>query len=453
VWKWLLGLVLVLLLTCVGSGYYVYASGKWEQIAQFIRPDLKPTEVRLAGVRRGDLVRTVSAPGQIEPKTKVEISAQVSARIIALPFRENDRVKAGDVLVRLDARDLAALLDAAKAQLKSEEARLEGARAAFANSEAELNRRRELFASKDIPRAELDAAETEYLRAQSALRAAEHAVEIARADIRRAEKNLDNTIITSPIDGVITNLAAEVGETVVVGTLNNPGSVIMEVADLSVWLMKAKVDEANIAPIREGQKARIYINAFKDVTMTGVVEHVDLKRQVDRDGTAFFETEIVLEVPDGITLRSGLTANADIEVETFRDVLKVPSQAVVDRPVDELPAAVTDASPIIDRTRKYVSVVFTVENGKARANLVRTGVSDLTDTIILAGLSEGQRVVAGPFKSLLSLKHDQSVVELTSELNQRHSARAEARAEATNAKDETRRSQGERTPDGTRGGT
>ncbi|GJQ28779.1 MAG: hypothetical protein HBSAPP03_06630 [Phycisphaerae bacterium] len=412
-WKWLLIVGGVLLLGCVGSGYYLYATGKTDEWMKMVRPDLKPTEVRLAKSERGDLVRTVSAPGQIEPKTKVEVSAQVSARIIALPFRENSRVKAGDVLIRLDARDLAALVDSAKAQLKSEEARLEGARASYINAEAELNRRRELFATKDLAQADLDAAQTDFLRAQSALRVAEHSIEIARADIRRAEKNLDNTTITAPFDGIITALNAEVGETVVVGTLNNPGSVIMEVADLSVMLLKARVDEANIAPIVEGQRARVYVNAFKEITLTGRVDHVSLKRQVDRDGTAYFETEILLELPPGLLLRSGLTANADIEVETFRDVVKVPSQAVLDRAIDDLPRVVTDDSPHLDRTKKFAQVVFTFEGGKAKAHVVRTGASDLTDTIILAGLPADAHVIAGPFKALTGMKHDQLAVEQT----------------------------------------
>lgn len=263
-WKWLVGIALFLLLSLAGGGYYLYSSGIAEELRQKFQPGAKPTTVRTMIVRRGDLVRTVSTPGQVEPKTKVEISAQVSARIIALPFREGQDVASGDVVVRLDGRDLAALLDSAKAMLRSEEARLEGARAAYTNAQTELGRRRELFSSKDISRADLDQAEVEFRRAESSLRVAEHAIDIARANILRAEKDLENTIIRAPFDGVITKLNAEVGETVVVGTLNNPGSVIMEIADLSVMLLKARVDEANIAPVRLGQRARVYVNAYPD---------------------------------------------------------------------------------------------------------------------------------------------------------------------------------------------
>lgn len=409
-WKWLVGIALFLLLSLAGGGYYLYSSGIAEELRQKFQPGTKPTTVRTMIVRRGDLVRTVSTPGQVEPKTKVEISAQVSARIIALPFREGQDVASGDVVVRLDGRDLAALLDSAKAMLRSEEARLEGARAAYTNAQTELGRRRELFSSKDISRADLDQAEVEFRRAESSLRVAEHAIDIARANILRAEKDLENTIIRAPFDGVITKLNAEVGETVVVGTLNNPGSVIMEIADLSVMLLKARVDEANIAPVRLGQRARVYVNAYPDLPMTGTVDAIGLKRLVDRDGSAYFETDIIIDKPEGLLLRSGLTANADIQVETFRDIIKVPSQAVLDRLIDDLPRAATDDNPLVDRSKKFARVVFTVDaDRKARPVPVRVGPSDLTDTMIIAGLEEDARVIVGPFKVLESLRDGQLV--------------------------------------------
>lgn len=432
-WKWLLIIVAVLLLGCVGTGYWMQSSGRFDKYMKMIRPDLKPTEVRLNTVERGDLVRTVSAPGQVEPRTKVEVSAQVSARIIALPFRENARVQKGDVVVRLDARDVAALLDSAKAQLRSEEARLEGSRASFLNTQLELNRKKELLSTHDVSQAEVDAAESEFLRAKSSLQMVEHAIEIAKADIRRAEKNLDNTTITAPFDGVITKLNAEVGETVVVGTLNNPGSVIMEIDDLTVMVLEARVDEANIAPLTEGQKARIFVNAYPERVFTGTVEKVGLKRLVDRDGTAYFETDILVDLPPGLLLRSGLTANADIEVETFRDVVRVPSQAVLDRAVDDLPRAVTDDNPFIDRAKKYAQVVYILENGKAVARVVKTGASDLTDTVILGGLEPGALAIAGPFKALQSLKHDQLVVEQAKKTDPTTQPAAEAAAKDSKA--------------------
>lgn len=409
-WKWLLGIALVLVLGCVGSGYWMVSSGQYEKLRKQFSGEGKATTVRLEPVLRGDLTKTVSAPGLIEPRTKVEISAQVSARIIALPFREGQEVRKDDVVIRLDAEDLAARVDSAKARLNSTQAALQGAKATYENAASELARRKELFDTKDISKAELDQAEEAFRAAESRLRQAEFSIDIARADLSAAEKDLSNAVIVAPFDGVITKLDAEVGELVVVGTLNNPGSVIMEIADLSDMLMKAKVDEANVAPVQPGQSAKVFINAYPERTFTATVERVKLFRQLDTDGTKYFETELKLEVPEGMTLRQGLTANADIGVETLREVMLVPSQAVVDRNVDDLPKEAL-ASQHLDKNKKYARVAYVFSEGKVVARPVSIGPSDLTKTVVLGGLEEGDKIVAGPYKALVSLKDGQKVEE------------------------------------------
>lgn len=410
-WKWFLAVFLILVAGCAGGAWWLKSSGQLAKLQEQFQPDFKPTAVRLQSVERGNLIRTISAPGLTEPRTKVSISAQVSARIIALPFRENEAVKKGDVVVRLDGRDLAANLDSAKAQLKSEEARVEGAKAGFANSSAELGRRRELFATKDISKADLDAAEAEYARAEANLRQAQFSIDIARANISRAEKDLGNAVISAPFDGVIVKLNAEVGELVVVGTLNNAGSVIMQIADLSAMLVKAKVDEANVAPVQAGQTSKVFFNAFGEQSFNARVERVQLQRLVDRDGTAYFETELLLDIPEGQKLFWGLTANCDIEVQTIRDVIRVPSQAILDRAVDEIPIAIRDSSQFVDKNKKFARVVYKVVDGKAVTVPVSIGPSDLTHTVILGGIEPGEKIVTGPYKALVSLKHDQKVVD------------------------------------------
>jgi len=411
VWKWLIGTVLLLAVLVAAGAVYMVKSGTFEKIMASFNPDAQGQKVKLEGVSKGTLVRTVSAPGIIEPRTKVDISAQVAARITALPFREGQVVKKGDVLVRLDAVEYLALLESAKAQLKTEEARLEGAKASLANATAELGRKRELFATKDISKSELDQAEAEYRRSESNYNASLASLDIARANIQRAQKDLDNTTITAPMNGVLTKLNAEVGELVLVGTLNNAASVIMQVADLRDLLVKAKVDEANIAPVRAGQNAKVFLNAYPERPFAATVERVKLVREIDKDGTAYFQTELKLELPEDANLFSGMTCNTDIAVETMYDVLLVPSQAILDRKTDELPKAVLEDSKVIDQAKKFARVVYVMENGKAVARPVSVGASDLTKSIILAGLKEGDRVVAGPFKALLTLKDGQKLDE------------------------------------------
>jgi HlyD family secretion protein len=411
VWKWLIAIVVVLVVLLGGAAWFAKSSGLVEKLEKQLNPQLKPVEVRFDAPARGKLIRTINAPGELEPKTKVEISAQVSARILELPFRENQQVKEGDLIVRLDARDLQALLDSAKAQLRSEEARLEGARASLANAEAELNRRQKLVTSGDIAKTDVETAQLQYDTALSTLRQVQHGIDIAKANITRAEKDLDNTIIKSPMNGVITKLNAEVGETVVVGTLNSPGSVILEIADLDTMRLIARVDEANIARVKDQQSATVYVNAFPDLRIPGVVETIGLKREQDTNGTRYFETKVLIERPRDLLLRSGLTANVDIEVDTYDDVLKIPSQAVLDRAVDDLPADITKDNPNIEQGKKFTRIVFIEKDGKAHAVPISIGASDNTSTIVKAGLDETARVITGPFKALTNLTHGQVIAE------------------------------------------
>lgn len=409
-WKWLVGIFIVLAIACGAGGFFFTATEQGKGLISSFKPKEKQTEVRIDAVQRGNLVKVVSAPGSIEPKTKIQISAQVSAKIIALPFREGDAVKKGDVVCRLDADDLMAALESTKAGLRGEEARLAGLEAELANAAAERGRIKELFDTKDVSKSDLDAADANWLRAQAAVQASRHSIENARANITRAEKNLEFTTIVSSIDGVITKLNNEVGEQVL-GTFNNAGTVIMEIADLSTMVVEAKVDEANIAPVKAGQKATIYINAYPDRTFRGEVELVGLKRQADRDGTGYFETQILVRQEEGDRLLSGLTANADIEVQTFDNVFKVPSQAVVDRRVDELPKDAIDGNANVDRAKTFARVVYKYQDGKVKAVPVSTGSSDLTHTVVVSGLSESDQIITGPYKVLVSLKDGQKVVD------------------------------------------
>ncbi|RMD66748.1 MAG: efflux RND transporter periplasmic adaptor subunit [Planctomycetota bacterium] len=369
----------------------------------------KIIQVRVEPVKRGKLIRTVSAPGAVEPRTKVQISSRISAQIEALPFREGEAVHKGDVVVRLDDRDLQAALASAEARLRADEARLKGAQASLVNATAEWERISALFESQDVSKQDLDNAQTTLDRAKSELEAAQHAVEAAKAELDRARENLNFAIIRSPIDGVVTRLNAEVGEVVITGTMNNPGTVIMEIGDLSEMLVKAEVDESDIAPVRVGQKARVYINAYPDEQFEGVVEKIALQHRLAADRSKYFETEILLKLEEGRTLRSGLTANVEIEVEELENVILVPTQAVVDKRVDDL----RDELPSlrgVDAAKTFASVVYVLRSDNTiEARPVKTGVSDLTQTAILEGLAEGEPIVVGPWSAIEKLKHGQKV--------------------------------------------
>lgn len=413
-WKWLLGVFIVLAVGCGVGGYFASKAEPVQKMIKRMQGEKEPTAVKVETVSRGDLTRTVSAPGMIDPKTKVKISARVSASVIALPFKEGQDVKEGDVLVRLDAEDLQASLDQASAQLRAEQARLKGTEATLERVQLDVARARELFRSKDTSKADLDASEAELLQAQATLQAARESIASAQATVRRAERDLENTVIKSPISGTIIKLNTEVGE-VVLGTFNNAGTEIMQLADLTNMLMRAEIDENTIEPIRPGQKATVYINAYPDRKFTGIVERLKEQNQISREGKQYFEAEIALDLSsgqmdEGQRLKTGLKANCDIQVETKFDVMKVPSQAVLDRRVDELPENIRKSPLIAGRNREFAQIVYTIADGKAVANAVETGSSDVTSTVILGGLEMGTRIIVGPYKVLATLK-DADVVK------------------------------------------
>lgn len=407
----------------------------------------KSTIVRIEQVEQGELIELVTAPGQIKPRRKVEISAKVSARVVALPHLAGALVTKGDphadppippsVLVQLDSRDMESNLrsaqasrDAQAAQTEVEKARIAGQRAGLLGTRASLelartNLRRQarLASTNDISQAEFDQAklrvdelEAQYEAAQHSLQAAElnlrvleHNLEAADARIAQAQESLSYTTITAPIDGTITRIEAEVGEMAIVGTMNNPGTVIMEVGDLSEMLVLAQVDEADVSKLRVGQKARVHIQAWPDRVFPGVVQTIALSQKRGLDGARYYETEVLLIDPNERVF-TGMMADVDIEVATHGDILVVPSQAVLGRRVDDLPIEIRDQLSETERLRAYTSVVYRyADNGKVVATPVRIGASNPTHTAILAGLSGDCRIVVGPYKELEKLRHDQSV--------------------------------------------
>ncbi|MEY4534985.1 MAG: Macrolide-specific efflux protein MacA precursor [Planctomycetota bacterium] len=393
-------------------------------------------EVRLDEASVRDVVQTASAPGYIEPLVKVDISAEVSERIVELPFREGQAVRKGDVLVKLDDRDLSARLAAATARLEAErgrlaaeKARLDGPRMQLQTAKSALERQEALFRSGDISRQALEEAQTRVQDIQAGLSASERTIGViessvaaSAADIERAQRDRERTVLISPMDGVVIRLNAEVGELVVVGTMNNAGTVIMTVADLSHMRMVAEVAEADIARVQLGQKAEVFVNAYKDQSFPGTVAEIAMDRSNagrsaslsasgSTGGSGTYKVEIDLALAEKDHLLSGLAANADIRLATANGIA-VPTQAVVERKVDDLPESVR-TSPLVDRTRKVASVVFVVKDGLARAVPVRIGQSSLTDTIVLEGLAAGDRVVAGPYKALDTLRDGMRVTEAT----------------------------------------
>lgn len=427
----------------------------------------KPTIVRVEHAQIGELVEIVSAPGEIEPKTKVEISAKVSARVVELPYEEGDRVTCGNpdadppvppsVLVRLDSKDLesqllsaqanraaqAAQMEVELARIASQKASLDGTAATLEQAQRDLERQKELLKSQDISQSTFDQTKlkvdeltAQYEASQHTLQAAElnlqvlkHNLEAADARIDQAKEALSYTTITSPIDGIITRINAEVGELVMTGTMNNPGTVVMEVGDLSKMLVVAQVDESDVGKLKVGQTAQVHIQAWPDKVFPGTVQTIALSHERGDQGSKYYKTEISLTEP-GEQIFTGMTADVDIEVANHKDILILPSQAVLGRKVDELPVEIRDKLSEEEKTKTFATVVFCYNDGKAVITPVKIGPSNPTHTIIEAGVKEEEKVIVGPYKELEKLKHDQLVKD-------EREAKAEQDAKKTDANEIT----------------
>lgn len=403
--------------------------------------------VRTQVVVRGDLTETINAAGDVEPKTKVSISARVAARIAAIPFVEGDDVTKGkpdahppvlpSILVQLDDKDLQAALKQSeanyeaktaqivesKAHLAAQQASIEESHVLYADAQRDLGRQRQLLTTQDVSQSQVDAAQTKVDQVHAQLDAArrnleaqqadlvvqQHEQEAAEAEISAAKENLSYATIVSPIDGTVTRVNAEPGELVVTGTMNNAGTVIMEVADLSQMLVNARIEEADVTKVQVGQKAKVRILAYADQVFEGVVRAVALAQTDEKDGTKDYKAEVLLDTK-GKRIPSGLSADVEIATAHHKNITKVPSQAVVGRPLDDLPADLRK-SPLVDKTKTVATIVFVVKDGKATAVPVKIGASDITDTIVESGLAGGERVIIGPYTVLGTIANGQAVKE------------------------------------------
>jgi HlyD family secretion protein len=429
--------VLVGLIAVVGGGAMLAGP----QLGHMLS-DLKPvpvgTAVRVQALEPTTLVEFVSAPGTVEPHTKVEISSQVSARIEALPVDDGDEVRKGQVIARLDDRDLQAALVAAKARrdgeesrLSSETARLSGLSSNLVFARKELERMQSLHSTGDVARKSLDDAELRVQETESNVEATKFTISViesslaaAESDIKRAQDGLDNTVIVSPMDGTVTAVHMEVGEQVL-GTFNNIGTPIMTVADLSRMILKAEVAESDIASVEVGQSAKIHINAYPNIAFGGTVTQIALQRTTSSDGTGVFETEVEIDLA-GRRIRSGHEANVDIEIATHEGMV-VESQAIVERLVEELPDELRSGHPLVDYSKRTTTVVYRIVDDMSTCTPVRVGPSDLTRTLVLEGLGEGDDVITGPYKVLEKIKDGELVHDEKIDLEAR-AAEAEAAA-------------------------
>jgi HlyD family secretion protein len=355
-------------------------------------------EVYLEPVARADVSQTIKASGQVDPKVKVDISAHVIAKIEKLYVEEGDDIVAGAPFLRLEREAFQAARDRAAAQLQIARSQERQATIQLEDAEIKLRRARRLREDQVLPQESFDQSELAYRSAQLTVEQAGESVHQAVAELEKAEDDLRKTVLYAPITGKVIALQAEEGEVVVSGTMNNPASVIGTIADLSEILVEVDVDENEIVHAATGQPVQVFVDAIPDTPYSGSVVEIGssgTKRPAQPDVT-FFKVKVLLEAPDE-RLRAGMSARAEIEVDTHRGTLVVPIQSVVYR----RPTGETDERDEADNDE--IRVAFVDRDGEATQTPVEVGLADPTRIEILAGLEEGDRVVTGPYRVLRDL--------------------------------------------------
>lgn len=367
-------------------------------------------KVYVEPVRVRKIEAVVTAPGEIDPKLKVSISAHVVGKIEKLYFNEGDMVRKGQRLVELEKPNFIAARDRMRAELGNRRIEVIRAKAALGTARLAYNRAVKMK-EQGIQAQELfDRAQQEYANAQAGAASADEGVRQAEASLVEAEDALSRTTILAPIDGKVVQLNAHEGEVVVTGTMNNPGSIIAVIADLSEILVEAEVGETEVVGIRTGQVAKIHVDAVTDKEYTGRVAEIGSSAAVRQSvgaGIRYFMVKVAIENPDE-RLRPGMTSQVSIITNAVANSLAVPIQAVVDRvPGAKGDDEENDASP----RKKYV---FVVRDGKVRQTEVTTGISDATHVTIKSGLDPKDSIVTGPFRTIKKL-HDGDAVQVTKE--------------------------------------
>lgn len=388
----------------------------------------KAVTVRAEAVERRDLVAQVRASGHIEPKRSVDISADISGRIVELPVEEGQNVREGDLLLVIDPTQYEAALQRAEASLAEARAREVQARTDYSQARRDADRLSELKQRTEdlVTDQEVEQAITLAEVKKSFWQAAEHGVANAGAAVNESRDRLDKTVIRAPMSGRITRLSVEKGETAIVGTMNNPGSLLLTVADLSEMEAVIEVDETDVPEISIGDSASVEIDAFPNQRFTGKVTKignssirpVSSLSQTASDQAIDFEVRIALEAPpEGI--RPDLSATANVVTATRDDVLAIPIIALtlIDEEdfellENELTADGDGDSPFAGKEASQIEGVYVVEeNSVVRFTPVSIGVTGDSYFEVLDGLEEGQTVVSGSYQAIRELR-DGSLVEI-----------------------------------------
>ena len=413
----------------IGAGVVVFGGFVALSVAKRRQPSV---EVRLEKVEKRDLVSIVTASGKIQPQRKVDVSSDITGRIVELPVREGDVVQRGQVVVRIDPTQYQARVELAQAMLASAQAGAAQARANSDQAQRAFVRSRDIRAQNPqlVSQEALEQAETQQRVATANLEAAQHQVDQSAANLREAQDALRKTTIVAPMTGKVTRLAVEEGEVAVPGTFSRETGLLMTISDLSVIEVTVQVDETDVIRLAVGDSADISIDAYPDTTFSGRV--TEIANSSVRGATAAgaggqeqavdYEVVITLDRPPH-DVRPDLSATARIITDTRARVLTVPIIALTVREPEaadsgarrdtsraslraQPPAAPAARDTSARRRAKEIEGVFVVDTltRLVRFRPVKVGITGDEYFEVLSGVREGETIVAGSYQAIRDLK-------------------------------------------------
>ena len=359
----------------------------------------KSIKVSVEKVQRHDLTSVISASGEVRPKKSVNISSQIAGRVILIGVEEGQQVMSGNFLLKLESTQYEANADRDRARIQSLRADQIRAEAVKNRDDGFYKRQIKLFDAELISTETLESAKANYEISKANCDAILYQIRQAQASLESTLDVLKKTEYYAPIDGIITSLRVEEGETALVGTMNNPGTVLMTIADLSVMEVEVEVDETDVVGVRIGQTSEVKIDAYPDKTIMGTVTEIGssaLLTTASADESKDFKVVVTLEDPPS-DLKPGLSASADIIIAKKEDVLAIPISALV------LKDKATESG---NAENEQEEGVFIVQESRVKFVPTEKGIMGELLIEITSGLDEGQDVVVGPYSALRLLKED-----------------------------------------------
>jgi HlyD family secretion protein len=380
----------------------------------------KELPVQVEEVSRKDLEMIISASGSIKPKRQIDISASSIGKVTKVAVKEGDYVDQGQFLLQIDPILLETTVDRLEAAVQSAKAGERQAKYQLKQYESDLERAERLFKQGYLTDKEVNDAKTARDVGIARIEAAGQLVRQQEAQLSSARHNLQEVTIEAEMAGIVTRLNVEEGEIAIMGTLNNPGTVLMTVADLSTIEAEVEVDETEVVSIETGQSAKVTLDAFPDTSYAGIVTEVGnspiLSSSVS--GQQGVDFKVVITITDTIpNVRPGLSADSEIIAARAENGLAIPIQSLTVRQKKDLKGAEAEPdsssadSTVVKEDDKDSEVegVFVVVDGKAEFRQIKIGVAGQTHFEVISGLEEGDKVVSGNFKAIRDLKDGQRV--------------------------------------------